>query len=316
MEAMLPTTMTNMPRLLADQIVRLEKYITSDLWCAQEKADGHHIVIVVGDDEFLGGPSNTGVVGSVGVKVLNRQGQPRQHPVPEYMRRTFGVLPFNAIFDGEIMEGGSVELFDLPHVSHFGYNPDTKQGGEVVVDIGHDYEFRQSVLAQVVSTWDPTPMLRVMPLACSTDEKRALLQYVTDEAREGLVFKKLTGIYKPGRRSLDCLKFKFRDDADVIVRDVMIDGKSNLDLGAWDGSNIVPIGHCTALSGDGPEIIAEFKRRKAAGETDPLVIVVNYVHLSKGNRLVQPTEPRFRPTGDPKAAYECTLDTFRRAFNK
>lgn len=293
MEAMLPTTMQNMPRLLADQIKRLEKYITDDKWCAQEKADGHHIVIVVQDGN---------------VTVLNRQGTPRQHPVPAYMKATFGQLPFNATFDGEIMEGGGVELFDLPHVSYL--------NGDVVVDISHDFEFRQNVLAQLVGTWEPTPLLRVMPLACSTDEKRDLLQHVTDEAREGLVFKRLTGTYKPGRRSLDCLKFKFRDDADAIVKDVCVDGKSNLALGAWVNGTIVDIGHCTALSGDGAEIIAEFKARKAAGNPEPLVVIVNYVHMSKGNRLVQPTEPRFRPAGDPKLAYECTLDTYRRAFNK
>lgn len=252
-------------------------------WCAQEKADGHRILVEVGSS----------------VRVLNRNGETRGHVTPAFVTEAFSKLPFKAVFDGELVGSGSkvrLQLFDLPLAFH---------GDTVFCSTSTPFIERFSILSNFIGGWNPDPRIEVLPIAESEDAKRALLAWVEEERREGVIFKLSSGIYQPGVRSLSQLKYKFRQDADVIVLDKGVGGKDNLVLGAYEPGAVKPIeiGHCTALNGDGDII--------QVGE----VITVNYVHFSKGKRLVQPTLPRRRKMDD-KLPTECTTDQFRTAFGK
>lgn len=258
---------------------RASDLLTNDKWGAQEKADGHRVMIATDPQ--------------AGVTVYNRSGQPRQHAIPEFMTTAFGKVPFKAVFDGELVgtNGDSkLQLFDLPSAGD-------------QVSATDPYSYRFSVLDQFVTAWNPSDRIEVLPLAESEAAKRALLMWTEDNAREGVIFKKLDARYQHGRRSLSVVKYKFRQDGDVIVLDKGVDGKDNLVLGAYENGTIVEVGHCTALSGDGFDI--------QIGD----VITVNYVHFSKGGRLVQPTLPRLRKMDD-KLPTECTTDQFRTAYGK
>ncbi len=266
----------------------LETYLTSPSWGAQEKADGHRVLIEVNN-----------IDGERIVRVLNRSGEPRGHVVPKFITDTFQKVPFTAVFDGELVgtaPNQRLQLFDFPYAAH---------GDSIFCTVTTRYEERYSILSNFMYGWNPNSSIEVLPLAESEDAKRALLEWVDREGREGLVFKNLYDRYRPGARSLGVIKYKFRVDGDVIVLDKGVQGKDNLVLGAYEpgGTEPIEIGHCTALAGDGDSI--------QVGE----VITVNYVHFSKGKRLVQPTLPRRRVMQD-KAPQECTTDQFRVAFGK
>ncbi len=266
----------------------VEYFLKYDKWCAQEKADGHRVMIEVRNHD---------------VTVLNRNGEKRGHAVPSFITDVFSKLPFDAIFDGELVGTGTnmkLQLFDFPWASRPG-----EWGGEVLCSARTAFIERFSILSNFMNGWAPDPRIEVLPVAESEDAKRALLAWVEEQGREGLIFKACNGPYQPGARSLGQIKYKFRQDADVIVLDKGVGGKDNLVLGAYEPGATKPIeiGHCTALNGDGDVI--------QIGE----VITVNYVHFSKGKRLVQPTLPRRRKMND-KSPIECTTDQFRTAYGK
>lgn len=268
-EAMLAVPMGNQ---------NLDRLLDNDAWGAQEKSDGHRVVIRCEPGQK--------------VRVYNRAGQPRQHVIPAFMIEAFTKVPFAATFDGELVGTNGdafLWLFDLPVA-----------GTQVTPD--NEYQFRHEVLTTFMAAWKPN-RIDVLPLAVGSDAKRALLAWVEAEAREGVVFKRLNSRYMHGRRSPNWVKHKLRQDGDVVVLDKGVGGRDNLVLGAYDGDKLVEVGHCTALNGDGPSI--------SKGD----VIVVNYVHFSKGGRLVQPTRPRSRLLND-KRPEDCTIDQFRRAHGK
>lgn len=256
----------------------LDSLLDNDAWGAQEKSDGHRVVVRCEPGRK--------------VQVYNRAGQPRQHVIPAFMIEAFTKVPFTATFDGELVGTNGdafLWLFDLPAAgSHVGPT--------------NEYQFRHEVLTTFMEAWGPS-RIDVLPLAVGSAAKRALLGWVEDEGREGLVFKRLNSRYMHGRRSPNWVKHKLRQDGDVIVLDKGVGGRDNLVLGAYDDGKLVEVGHCTALNGDGPSI--------SKGD----VIIVNYVHFSKGGRLVQPTRPRLRAMTD-KRPEDCTTDQFRRAYGK
>lgn len=260
---------------------KLELMLTSPAWLGQEKMDGHRVCIRTEPGEP--------------VKVYNRSGELRQHVIPEFMVKAFSQVPFSAFFDGELVGTGAdvkLWLFDLPFAADQ-IGPSTK------------YVDRYTVLKSFLEAWSPDERIDVVPIAEGEGAKRALLAWAEENDREGVIFKRADSRYMHGRRSPFNVKYKFRQDCDVIVLDKGVDGKDNLVLGAYEpgGTEPIEIGHCTALNGDGDRI--------EVGE----VITVNYVHFSKGKRLVQPTLPRKRPLND-KTPQECTTDQFRRAFGK
>lgn len=257
-----------------------EQCIRSEKWIAQEKIDGHRVMI-----EVTHTPEPK-------ARPFNRHGTPYQHSTPKAILAGFEPFPFDAVFDGELMDG-RYHLFDLPYLA---------RNGEEIVNIHSEYEFRLDVLDRMLAVWTPGPLVHVVPTFRTTVEKEALVARCEDECREGVMFKRLGGKYQPGYRSAHALKFKFRADADVVVLATGLDGKENMLLGAYNGGpKPVEIGRCTARAGDGDKI--------KAGD----VVTVNYAHFSKGGRLVQPTLPRLRTDKFPE---ECTFDQFRKALGK
>lgn len=256
------------------------KYINDPEWVAGEKIDGHRVLVV---------KSGTAV------RYLNRGGDTRQHPTPKALGDLVSVLPFDGVIDGELLDG-VFHAFDLPSVTF---------NGDTLISPLTPYQERYDLLANVIERWQPAGKgVRLVPNAVTTAEKIALLEWAERESREGVMFKRTSGRYRPGVRSPDCLKWKFIDDADCVVIDVGFGGRSNLVLGAYrrkGDPKPVEIGHCTALAGNG----------HLAKPGD--VVTVQYAHFSKGERLVQPTRPRIRTD---KAAVDCTFDQFRRAWGK
>src|SRR3954467_14624237 len=105
--------------MLAESIdpAKLVTYCNDDAWFAEQKVDGHRLLVVVEN-------------GRVGF--LNRSGEPKVSGVTPGMQRQFERLTGTWVFDGEIVDS-KLWLFDLPIAAD-------------EVTTGHPYEYRRTVL--------------------------------------------------------------------------------------------------------------------------------------------------------------------------
>lgn len=192
------------------------------------------------------------------------------------------------VWDGELCNG-VYHLFDLII------------GGSLVTP---DMPFveRRSVLEEFFARWAPSPAVQLLPSYTDHYDKALLAKTIKQEKGEGLMFKRLDAPYLPGKRSDAMWKVKFRKDVDCVVTCsvcrqincehmlVSRDGKNNMVLSVYRDGELVEVGECTALAGDG--------KRVQVGD----VVCVRLLNVTKDFRLYQPTLPRIRSDKD---ATEC-----------
>lgn len=162
------------PQLLNEISVEdVEKYLTDDNWCAQEKYDGRRRMIIR--------------TGSTTV-ATNRKGQTVAINMA-IISESVSLLP-NGILDGEDM-GDYIMLFDL-------------------LQVGVPYKTRYLELQRLFKGFI-NDKLKLVTTAWTTGEKRALLEKLRKENAEGIVFKRVDAGYVPGRPNSggDQLKYKF-----------------------------------------------------------------------------------------------------------
>jgi len=208
--------------MLANEIAaeRMPTYLEDDGWWAEQKIDGHRVLIHVLDGQIM---------------VLGRGGQASQHGArftqPHYKDITR--LP-NCVIDGELISD-IFWVFDLPHY----------EDGSITID--SPYVDRREALERLFAAWSPNDAYRLLPTAKTGFEKSKLALECFKAGGEGLMLKNLTGSYKPGGRVNTVLKAKFVKTADVIVTAVGTSGKENYVLSVYQDDKLVEVGRCSSI---------------------------------------------------------------------
>ena len=199
-----------------------------------------------------------------------------------------GRLPAGIVLDGELMKDGTLYLFDAPRV---------ELAGTVLVDFATPYASRLKVLTELVrQVWPRHERIRPVPYATSAEHKLKLFKALLDSNAEGVVARRMDGVYRPGVRSSDMVKIKFQKTADVFAVRFGDEGKDNIVLGVYnDKGEVVEVGKVSARTGDGRQI--------KLGD----VLEVDYLNFTADGRMREPVNPRKRKD---KAARECTIDQF------
>jgi len=188
----------------------LEKYITDDNWCAQEKFDGRRRLLIKQGTKVKG-TNRKGLV--VGI-TSNIENDLLKLDVP------------SIILDGEAFDD-RVMIFDS-----LGENLPYKERYQKMLNLLNQYE--EKSIIPVSTAW-------------TTEDKRELLKCLRRCNAEGIVFKNIHSTYKPGRPNSggDQLKFKFVTTASCIVGRINA-GKRSVALTVYDSEfKLVEIGNVT-----------------------------------------------------------------------
>lgn len=222
----------------------LDYFINSPEWGAQEKYDGDRRLILFKDGIARG---------------INRKGffVPLMPAIEDAVRQ----IGVPLLIDGEAI-GETLYAFNLLE-----YNGEDLRG----VPYFSSYRKLQQALAPYTFTG-----LKTVPLALTSKEKRELLDKIKRQNGEGVVFKRLSSSYCPGRPNSggDQIKFKFWESASCIV--TAINDKRSVSLGLYDSEGgIVDVGNVTI----------------PANHTIPThgdIVEVRYLYAYKGGSLYQP----------------------------
>lgn len=186
------------PQLL-NEVEDIQKYINDPQYCLEEKYDGERRMAIVKS--------------GIGVGV-NKKGE----EVPLQMEIVNSLSKFDEIIiDGEII-GNRLYAFDLLSLN----GKDVAQRPQ---------KERRSLLGAI----DLGDDVRVVRTAYTTEEKQKLYDEVRGRDGEGVVVKKISSTYKPGRPATggDFLKFKFVTTASFIVSGIT-KGKRSVSLDMID----------------------------------------------------------------------------------
>ena len=193
-----------------------EALIKDDAWCMQEKFDGRRTALDVKKGVTTG---------------INKKGQ-----VIPVMNELFQEAAWNSgsyLVDGEAI-GSSLYAFDLLQAEG--------------IDLrNRSYASRHQVLSEMLLNGDFSKIVAV-PTAFTAKDKRILFDKVKTDRGEGLVFKKVSSVYSPGRPNSggDHLKFKFtsQETFKVVNKNT---GKRSVYLASYDvtGATWIDVGKVT-----------------------------------------------------------------------
>lgn len=268
------TTLDNIPMLAASMEVEgLPLSIRNPRQVMEQKLDGHRILLRVQD--------------GLSPLALTRGGMPYTKALPKNLTR--GLPAGRWVLDGELVDG-TYWVFDMLDANG-------------MISESTPFSERRAILEAFMSLVS-TPCIRLVPQAVTQQEKQALVDRCRNEGAEGVMVKVLAGRYRPGARSVDVLKAKFVETADVVVLDVRDDGKDSVRLGAYQltGQTLVDVGRSSLI---GKEKNGKIQK----GD----VLEVRYLYMGSGDRLYQPTILRKRYDKLPQ---ECTTDQFKHVSKK
>lgn len=220
-----------------------ETYLADPSWGAQQKMNGKRIMIRT---------TAGGVVGS------NRRGL--ECPIPEIVRTELAYG--DADLDGEMI-GDVYHAFDLLQMG--------------------DRDFRQEPYSErhaELDSWRPTlKHFKTVPLVIGEKAKRALYEKLQADHQEGIVFKKLAGVYLPGKvenlKKSVAVKVKFYTEGSFLVLD-WNKGTSSVQVAALDGKKTISVGNVT--------VAAKYVDQIKKGD----VIRVRYLYATAAEQLYQP----------------------------
>ena len=239
----------------------VERFLTDDRWWMQEKLDGRRILIRR-DNTNITAINRTGLTVGLAqsvadaVKFLDIQ---------------------SCLLDGEAV-GDVYYAFDLLELNGMDLRPSP-------------YAVRYDNLLNLVDAV-PSNQFLYVPAAVGTARKRALLDRLQRENKEGVVFKDRGAPYTPGRPASGGtqLKLKFYATASCIVAAVN-GNKRSVSLDLFSGRHRVGVGSVT---------IPPNKPIPVAGE----IVEVRYLYAYPGGCLYQPV---YLDVRDDIAAEFCTL---------
>lgn len=261
----------------------LRECVHSDQWVISQKIDGRRALVEVLDGK---------------VTAYGRDGQ--VFKLGNQMDQTFAAAMPNGrwLIDGELArtEGRYYVFFafDLPVAGNL-ISP-TSPFGERLQALEH-----LSKLAK----WESHGPLGVLHYAKDEQAKASLVIQLKLHNAEGVILRKVSGVYKEAIESREYLKYKFTLDADCVVREVGAEGKHNIVLAVYRDGKLTDVGKCTAMAGDGASIQVND------------VVTVRYSHLSDDGRLVHPTYPLIRKDKQPEeCGWEQLVPADRRVFRE
>jgi bifunctional non-homologous end joining protein LigD len=237
-----------------------EQLIRDDDWWMQEKFDGKRILIRKDGDQIIG---------------INRKGLAVALPQP--IAEQALALAGQWLMDGEAI-GDTYVAFDLLEKA----STDLRQA---------PYVDRLTKLSRMLEPSGKGP-IRLVQTARTAAPKREMLAQFRRENREGVVFKRSTAPYTPGRPASGSnqVKLKFTATASCIV--AKVNGtKRSVALVLLEGDKRIPVGNVT--------ITASQPIPKAGS-----VIEVRYLYAYPGGSLFQPVCLGQRDDIEPTA---CTL---------
>ena len=237
---------------------------------AQQKLDGVRVIMHVGAEVV--GTNRTGQVTSVAQPVLS----------------AVAAAPAGTVLDGELVAGedGQVYwLFDMLQHS------DEDLRALAYVD-------RYARLSAAMK--DLGGPVKVVATARGEADKRALHRKLEAERAEGIVFKRASAPYQPGRPASGGhqLKYKFVKSADVMIT---ANAGNAYQMAVYDGDRIVEVGK--VFAGTTNESRRQLDALITGGERP--VAEVRYLCATDGDQLFQPVFAQLR---DDKEPADCTLD--------
>ena len=251
------------PQLL-NAVDAADTFLMNDAFFLQEKKDGKRLLIRKQGEDVTG---------------INRRGI--ECGIPGSIRVAAGSIPHDFLIDGEAV-GETHHVFDLLEIDGS--------------DIRHiPYRERLIKLAQLLSHGKKAGIHWITTTSGYHAKSRAF-EKLRDERAEGVVFKRISSPYSPGRPSSggDHLKFKFVETASVVVQ--AINSKRSVQIGVWDHGKLVPAGNVTIpLDQPIPQVgnISEIRYLYAIGSSGSLY------------------QPVYLGVRDDITAEECTRDQLK-----
>lgn len=254
--------------LVACEPDELEALLADEAWVAQQKLDGARVLVHVKES----------------VVATNRSGEVTELASAELLS-CLAEAPRGSVLDGELV-GDEYHVFDL-----------LQHGTQDLRTTGYlDRWLELDALVDQLSG-----PVRLVALARTEAEKRALFARLEAERAEGIVFKRRGAPYTPGRPSSGGaqLKHKFVKSADVVIVENAGNAYAMVVFdqdGAERAVGKVFAGTTTATR-------KAIDAKLGAGERP--VAEVEYLYATDDDQLFQPVFLRLRAD---KAAEECTLD--------
>jgi|SRR5665213_490075 len=199
----------------------LDDYFDDPNYCMQEKKDGKRILF-----------RKSAQLSEV--EAINRKGLLVGFPTS--IAGALESVSGSWLLDGELI-GETIWFFDALELS----------GSSL---LGSPYHQRYKLLASNVSILDGEGSpIRLVETSFTSQEKRKRFKALKKQGVEGVVFKKLDAIYKPGRPSSggDQLKFKFTNTCTCQVAGDTEKGKRSVYIQMLDGKEKVDVGKVTVL---------------------------------------------------------------------
>ena len=212
------------PQLLTEiDESEIERFLTDDDYGAQEKKDGRHLTLQLLNDQFF---------------VRNKKGI---------------ASSCEPLFESSLRAQSSTRI--LIDGEHIGNNFWVWDALELVQDLRN-----LSYIDRCARLWATTfgPAIKIVPLSIGTQSKRDLYHNLKAAGKEGIVFKKLSGIFKPGKGD-EQFKFKFYAECSVIVA-LGRPGKASIGMELLDvNGNREFVGYCSCNRNPPIGSIAEIK---------------------------------------------------------
>jgi bifunctional non-homologous end joining protein LigD len=251
----------------------LERFIKDDRWGAQQKLNGKHILLRVGDGAVTG---------------INKQG--RECPIPESVVAVAAKIGPGHVIDGELI-GEVYHGFDLLEEGVPGKPVDLRPEPTTA---------RHLRLGPALSKGG-SKHIRPVELVRGEKAKRDLVERLRADKKEGVVFKLLGAPYTPGKtdnqRKAVAVKVKFWKSAEFVV-DEIPNGKQSVRLVGYDRKRRVFVGNCTVAT-------------KYLGQiTKGAVVRVKYLYATDGGILYQPSldpDDAGSVVRDDKRPGECSI---------
>ena len=233
----------------------VEQYLRDDAYGAQEKKDGRHQMIKSGSS----------------VTVYNKKGKEIGYP----KAWAKDLREQSVLLDGEAI-GEVFHVFDLLQVS----GHDLKTSG---------YKTRHDRLSKLKFG----SSIVIVPLAIGYKAKKALYDRLFSEGKEGIVFKKLDAVHKPGRPASggDMLKKKFLSSVSVRVC-AGRENKRSIGMEILNGNVWEFVGNCTIPPNKAVPVVGD-------------IVEIIYLYVDGiGGHLYQPV---YKEVRDDVEALECVI---------
>lgn len=262
------------------------KLIDDAEWVAEQKMDGTRCMVEVTDAgiEFYSGNGGR----------LTHSAAAVHFGKIERAFEMFHLVGGRGTFDGELVHyTGIFWIFDMPEMRG-------------VITDGQDLEYRRGVL-EVVDRVLAHDVVRLIPQARTTEEKRHLWDTVEREGGEGVVFKRRSVGYLAGVKHGGALKIKFRKSCEAVVHERNINGGCNARLRMLDPT----VSEREAIHIDGLGRWRLVGGCSMIGKPDAQpgdVVEVGYLYATEASQLYQPSLWSVRYD---KFHADCTVDQLR-----